>query len=165
MGWDVIVVPRSTRAEIAQDGEHATVVAVTGRQPELGEDVVDVLFHRAAADDECGGDAGVGPAFGHQREYLAFARGELAERVAAAGEQLRDDFGIERAAALGHPVQRVEELPDVGDPVFEQVADARAGGRRSVRWRTAPPPTGTARGRPPPATGPGPPAPRAVPRQ
>ena len=70
------------------------------------------------------GDGGVGPALGHQREHLALARGELAERVAAAGEQLRDDFGIERAAARGHPVQRVEELGDVRNPVLEQVADA-----------------------------------------
>ena len=69
------------------------------------------------------GDGGVRPALGHQREHLALARGELAERVAAAGEQLRDDFGIERAAARGHPVQRVEELGDVRDPVLEQVAD------------------------------------------
>src|SRR5271166_3889790 len=67
--------PFSSRAEIAQNGEHATVVAVTRRQPELGEDVVDVLFHRAAADDERVGDGGVGPALGHQGEHLALARG------------------------------------------------------------------------------------------
>jgi hypothetical protein len=41
---EVIEIPRSIRAGVAQDGEHATVVAVTGRQPELGKDVVDVFF-------------------------------------------------------------------------------------------------------------------------
>src|SRR5580704_4888728 len=47
-GMVVMTCPRSSGAQVAQDGEYATVVAVTGRQPELGEDVVDVLFHRAA---------------------------------------------------------------------------------------------------------------------
>src|SRR5690349_8048678 len=91
----VMPYPRSSGAQVAQHGEDATVIAVAGRQPELGEDVVDVLFHRAAADHECPGDGRVRPALGHQREHLALARGEFAERVAAAGEQLRDDFGIE----------------------------------------------------------------------
>src|SRR5580658_2650553 len=95
----VIVVPRSSGAEVAQHGEDATMVAVAGRQPEFGEDVVDVLLDRTAADDERVGDTGVGPAFGHESEDLALARGQLAERVAAAGEQLRYDLGVERAAA------------------------------------------------------------------
>src|SRR3954463_11984610 len=95
----VMAYPRSSGAQVVQHGEDATVVAVAGRQPELGKDVVDVLFHRAAADDERPGDGGVGPALGHQREHLPLARGQRVERVAAAGEQLRDDFGIERAAA------------------------------------------------------------------
>src|SRR5690348_3223750 len=58
----VMAYPRSSGAQVAQDREDATVVAVAGRQPELGEDVVDVLFHRAAADDQRLGDSGVGPA-------------------------------------------------------------------------------------------------------
>ena len=44
--------------------------------------------------------------------------------MTAAREQLRDHLGIQGAAAGGHPVQRVEELRQVGDPVLEQVADA-----------------------------------------
>src|SRR6204780_434886 len=110
--------------EVAEDGEDAAVVAFAGGESEFGENVIYVLFDRAAADDEGGGDGGVGAALGHQREDLALPGGELAERVAAAGEQLGDDLGVEGAAALGHPGQRVEELGDVGAPVLEQVADA-----------------------------------------
>src|SRR5512146_830309 len=56
----VMSCPRSSGAQVAQHGEDATVVTVAGRQPELGEDVVDVLFHRAAAHHERLGDGGVG---------------------------------------------------------------------------------------------------------
>src|ERR1051326_5343302 len=52
----VMVIPRSSGAEVAQHGEHATMVAVPGRQSEFGEDVVDVLLDRAAADHERVGD-------------------------------------------------------------------------------------------------------------
>src|SRR5271170_514154 len=126
----VIVIPRSSSgAEVAQHGQYATMVAVAGRQPEFGEDVVDVLLDGAAADHERAGDAGVGPAFGHEGQNLALARGQLAERVAAAGQQLRHHLGVERAAAVGHSGQRVEELGHVGHPVLQQVADAvRAAG-------------------------------------
>ena len=41
-----------------------------GRQAELGEDAADVLLDRALADDQLGGDAGVGPALGHQPQHL-----------------------------------------------------------------------------------------------
>src|ERR1700689_2807161 len=110
--------------EVAEDGEDAAVVAFAGGEAEFGENVINVLFARAAADDEGGGDGGVGAALGHQGEDLALAGGEGAEGVAAAGQQLGDDLGVEAAAAGGSPGQRVEELGDVGDPVLEQVADA-----------------------------------------
>src|SRR6185437_3734584 len=66
----VMAYPRSSGAQVAQYGQDATVVAVAGRQPELGEDVVDVLFHRTAAHHERIGDGGVGPALGHQGKHL-----------------------------------------------------------------------------------------------
>ncbi len=47
-----------------------------------------------------GGDGGVGAAFGHERENLAFSRGQVTQRVAAAGQELGDDLGVEGAAAL-----------------------------------------------------------------
>src|ERR1700756_516368 len=61
-GTVVMAYPRSSGAQVAQDGQDTTVVAITGRQPELGEDVVDVLFHGAAADHERVGDGRIGPA-------------------------------------------------------------------------------------------------------
>jgi hypothetical protein len=46
--------------------------------------------------------------------------------VAAAGaEQLGDDFRVQSGAPGGHPVQRLDELLHVGDPVLEQVPDTR----------------------------------------
>src|ERR1700744_6784363 len=67
----VMAVPRSCvpcglGAEVAQHGQDTAVVPVAGRQPQLGEDVVDVLLDRTAADDEGVSDGGVGPALGHQ---------------------------------------------------------------------------------------------------
>jgi len=158
------VSPFSSGAQVAQhrearDGGRGP----PGASPSLVKMLLICFSTAPPPTNECAGDGGVRPALGHQREHLTLARGELAERVAAAGEQLRDDFGIERAAARGHPVQRVEELGDVRDPVLEQVADPLRGARRSARWRTAPRPTGIGRGRRCQAIGPGPPGPRAGP--
>src|SRR5215469_14653096 len=112
------------RSQVAQDREDPPVIAVGRGQAELREDVVDVLFHRAVADEQRGGDGRVGAPFGHQREHLALAGGEGRERVTAARQQLRDDLGVQRAASRRHPVQGLEELGQVRDPVLEQVADA-----------------------------------------
>src|SRR5579871_4515676 len=107
-----------------EDREHAAVAVLIRYESELAEDAVDVLSNGAAADDHRLGDGGVGPAFGHQREDLALTAGQHAERTAAAGEQLSHDLGVERAAALGHPAERVEEFRHVSHPVLEQVSDA-----------------------------------------
>ena len=141
----------------AQHGEHPAVVAVGGRQVELGEDVGDVLLDGAVADDQRGGDGGVGAALGHEPQHLALAGRQPAERVAAAaaGEQLGDDLGVEGGAALAHPAHGVEELGDVGDPVLQQVADARRCRRPAARWRSAPRRTARGRGCRPRASGPG----------
>ena len=41
-------------------------------------------------------------------------------------EQLGDDLGVERGAAAGDPLDRLQEVGDVHDPVLEQVADPAA---------------------------------------
>ena len=41
---------RRSGSEVGEDGEHPAVLGVVGRQAELGEDVADVLFHRAGRD-------------------------------------------------------------------------------------------------------------------
>ena len=46
----VLVRPYTQTAEtteVSENGEHPAVLAVIGRQSELGENVADVLFHRA----------------------------------------------------------------------------------------------------------------------
>ena len=124
---DARTVRRVSRRSPGEHGEHAAVVVLGGRQPELDEDVRDVLLDRALGDDQRLGDRGVRAALGHQPEHLALARGELVERaVVARAEQLGDGLGVERRAALGDAADGVDELAHVGDAVLEQVADAAA---------------------------------------
>src|SRR6185503_1060097 len=119
---------RSSAVEEREDGEHAAVVGVRRRQPELAEDVRDVLLDRALGDDEAVGDGVVRAALGHQPDDLSLARRELVEHaaLAAAAEQLRDRLRVHRRPALGDAADRVDELADVGDAVLEQVADTAA---------------------------------------
>ncbi len=75
-------------------------------------------------------------AFGHQREHVAFAGSEGGERggARAGAKQLGYDFRIKRGAARGDAAQGGNELVNVGDPVLQQVADARrAAGRRYAK--------------------------------
>ena len=65
---------------------------------------------------------------------------------AAAGQQLRDDLGVEDRAAGRDPVDGVDEVGHVGHALLEQVADGLRVGRRAARWRSAPRRTATARG-------------------
>src|SRR4051794_34726048 len=117
---------RTSRLEICQYGQDATVILGRRGEPELAEDARHVLLDGALGHDHLGGDRVVGAALGHQAEHLALARGELLERVvlAPAAEQPRDHLGVERRAALPHPAHRVVEVLDVPDAVLEQVADA-----------------------------------------
>src|SRR3954449_10082353 len=91
-------------------------------EPELEEDLADVGLDGALAEEQALADALVGVAFGHEGEYLAFARGELLKGPGvAARDQPGDDGGIDDALALGYAPQRVGEHGDVGDAVLEQV--------------------------------------------
>jgi hypothetical protein len=113
--------------QVGQDGKDPAVPAVGGRQPELGEDVADVLVDRAFGDDQCGGDGRVVVALGHQGEDLVLTGGQGVQRRAAAGEELGHHLRVERGPAGRDPVQRVQELLHPAHPVLEQVADpARA---------------------------------------
>src|ERR1700744_4988143 len=75
--------PRSGRcgAQVAEHGQHPPVAGVARVQPELGEDRVDLLAHRAVGDDQGGADLGVGPALGHQRQHVPFPVGQVPHRV------------------------------------------------------------------------------------
>ena len=54
----------AVRGEVLQNGFHAAVV-LAGIQPQLGEDIGNVLGHRGGRQDELGGDVLVGLAAGH----------------------------------------------------------------------------------------------------
>jgi hypothetical protein len=92
-----------------------------------------VLLDGSWREEEGGRDAGVGPAFGHEGEHVAFARGERVEGsgVPAGGQQLADHFPVQGATADRDPSYGVGECADIGDPVLEQVADAC---RAAVAW-------------------------------
>ncbi len=64
--------------------------------------------------------------------------GELLERVvgALAPDELADDGGVERGAAVGDPAHGGAELLEVGDAVLEEVADP-LGARLEKRHRVA----------------------------
>src|SRR6188472_1073854 len=125
-------------AQEREDREHPAVVVGRGRQAELREDARHVLLHGAKGDEEALGDRLVRAALGHQLEYLPLARGELLERVvtALAANELADDGGIERGAAVGDPAHGRAELLEVRDPVLEEIADA-LGARLEQRHRIA----------------------------
>ena len=73
-------------------------------------------------------DAGVGSPLRHQRQHFALARGEVLERIfgAARSDQLLDQERVHDRRAADDPPQRRDELVDVGDAAFEQVAAALA---------------------------------------
>ena len=61
--------------------KHPAVVVVGLGQPELGQDAVHVLLNGSLRDPKAPPDAGVGAPFGHQREHVALATGELLEGI------------------------------------------------------------------------------------
>src|SRR5690606_7928316 len=120
---------RGSGVQVGEHGQHPAVVAVAGGQPQLHEDVADVLLHGTVAHHQLPGDRRVRPPLGHQAQHLALPRGESREHVllAAAPEQLGDHLRVQGRTALGHPDHRVHELTYFGHPVLEQIADAPAG--------------------------------------
>jgi MFS family permease len=70
-------------AQVGEDGQNPPVVGVGLAEPELAEDVLDVLLDRALGDVERSGDMVVGAAFGHEGENLSFARRKRGETLVA----------------------------------------------------------------------------------
>jgi hypothetical protein len=68
---------------------------------QLGEDPADVCLDRLGTEPEGATDSLIGPALGNQSEDLAFAVGELIERVgrARAVDQLIEDVSIDNTFA------------------------------------------------------------------
>ena len=71
--------------QVRQDGEDAAVVVGRRPQLELGEDVGDVLLHRATAEDQLAGDGEVRATLGHQAEHLDLTGGQGGEATGVDG--------------------------------------------------------------------------------
>jgi hypothetical protein len=105
------------------------VVLGARRQPQLGEDAVDVLLDGALGDHQPLGDRLVGAALGHQREHLTLVLAQVLDRVVALPgppHQLGDDYRVEHRTAAGDAAHGVGQGGKVGDPVLEQVPDRSA---------------------------------------
>ena len=134
--------PATPRAGCAGAGSAGTVSTASTRRWSSGplsmcsfwKMLADVLLDRVLGDDELGGDAVVGAAFGHQLEDFALAWGELGERVVVAvqADELCDDGRVDRGAAFGDAADGGAELVDVRDAVLEQVADAARRRREEI---------------------------------
>jgi EmrB/QacA subfamily drug resistance transporter len=118
---------RGLGPKVGEDGKNPPVVGVGLDEPELAEDVLDVLLDRALGDVERPGDGVVGAPFGHEGEDLALAGREGGEPLVApaAGEKLAYHFGIEHGPARGDLANCRDEVADIGDAILEQIADAR----------------------------------------
>src|SRR6185312_8980631 len=128
--------PLTSGVQVRQRREHPAVAAVVGREPELGEDVADVLAHRGLRHGDRLRDLVVAEALRHETQHLVLARGERADGVVntATREQLRDHLGVHHSGATDHPAEGVHELADVAHTLLEQVADALgAAGEQATR--------------------------------
>jgi hypothetical protein len=96
-----------------------------GVEAELEEDLLDVCFDGALGDEQTGGDGPVGEPLCDQCQHLALAFGELVEGVgpAFAGEEPGDDRRVDDCLAVREAAEGVDEVRDVEDAFFEQVAD------------------------------------------
>ena len=103
----------------------APVLGGLGGEVELAEEASDVCFDGLRGDVELLGDATVGASLGNERQHFAFSWRELGERVAGGGggEELGDERRFDDGAAAGDYFEGGDEVVDVGDAVFEQVAD------------------------------------------
>jgi len=119
--WSLCALP-----EEGEDREDAAVIFGGVRQIELLEDPVDVRLDGLRREEETLADSLVGAPLGHQSEHVAFALGELGERVvcSSAAEQAGHDLWIDRGFAAADASDRGEELAQVTDAVLEQVSDA-----------------------------------------
>lgn len=106
------------------------MLAGGGFQAEFAEDVSDVLFDGSFTDEKLLGNGGVGVPLGHGRQHFLLAVGEIGEEIIppAPGNQLGNHFRIERCATICHPDDRRQELGDIGDSVFQQVANRTGSG-------------------------------------
>ncbi len=117
--------------QVSENGEYAPVAGVViTAEVHFGEYVVHVLFHCSFGEVQRFADAEVGSAFCHQNEHVSLSRGQHVEGILGAPRehQLFYERGVDDRFAGYNPVERCDEGVDLGDALFEQVADSRAAG-------------------------------------
>ena len=100
---------------------------LVARQTELGEDRVDVLLDRLAAEHERVGDGSVRLALGHRPEDLGLPRGEppqLATGVRPHPHQRLDDLRVDHRPSPAHLVDGGQQLVQIADALLEEVGAA-----------------------------------------
>jgi AcrR family transcriptional regulator len=132
---DRVIWSASGGAEIGQHGQHSAVIAGAVRKVELAEDAVHVLFHGCLGDPDLPGDPRVRAALGHQRENLPLPGGQHVKRIVArpGANQVLHQCRVDHHATVGDALQRLDELRDVFDTVFEQVTDPLPAGKQFHR--------------------------------
>ena len=87
IGTGIVLLRRPLLAglKVRQHGEDPAMVVLAFGNVELEEDVADVGFDGALADDQAIGDPDVRQPLGHQAEHAALASREASERPAAEG--------------------------------------------------------------------------------
>jgi signal transduction histidine kinase len=111
------------------------MIVPRAREVELHENAAHVLLDGSRGDEERACDAGIRTTLGHQRENFALPGAEDVERVAhvAGGDELAHEHGIDDRTAAYDPLERVDEVVDVGDATLQDVAATRAAGEEVGR--------------------------------
>jgi hypothetical protein len=112
--------------EEGDNGEDASMIVLSLRERQLGQDAAHVLVDGPLADPELAGDTRVGSAFGHELKDLALARGEVAEGIVNSprGDELSHEPGVDDRAAAGDAFQRLEKVAHLGDAALQQIPHA-----------------------------------------
>jgi membrane-associated phospholipid phosphatase len=129
--WHVVV----AGFQEGEDGEDAAVDVVGFRQAQLHEDAAHVLFHGPLCHPQHARDPRVGTALRHELEHLAFPGRQRVERVvhAAGRDKFLDEDRIHDRGAADDPLQRLDEVVDVGNAALQQVAAALTAGEQVHR--------------------------------
>jgi undecaprenyl-diphosphatase len=118
-----------------EDGEDPAVDVVGFRQAQLHEDAAHVLFHGSLGHPQHARDPRVGTALRHELEHLAFPGRQRVERVvhAAGRDKFLNQDRVHDRGAADDPLQRLDEVLDVGHPALQQIAAALTAGEQVHR--------------------------------
>src|SRR5262249_48509028 len=117
--------PISAGFEEGKHGEYSSIGVGGSGDPELAEDVLDVLLDGALGYPEGPCDCGIGASLRHEFDDVPLPRRQGRERVwpFCSPEQVDDELGVKNDLSFADPLEGIEQLVDVGDGVLEQVAD------------------------------------------